>query len=167
MKTPKTVWLLFAYFASCVVGAAATLFTYETRADFRLFREAGLEPLFFVMTITLLVLCGATVQLIWSPRPSAVRIGIITIGALVAAEAIASIIALANADAFREILKSDLLAGGGDAEMAEQTADLALSPAILVFSFLLTAAGAWLGTWLFVSNRDYFDHAHDAEASAA
>lgn len=167
MRTPKSVWLLLVYFASCVVGGAAALITYEMRADFRLFRAAGLESLFFLMTGTLLVLCGATVQLIWSPRPAAVRVGITTIGALVVAEVIASLVALGNADVFRDILKADLLAGGGEAEMAEQAANLALSPAMLGLSLVITGGAAALGVSLFLRNRDYFEHAHDAEAATS
>jgi hypothetical protein len=46
MRRPKTVWLLIAYFASCVVGAGLVLVGYENNNEYQMFRAAGLESLY-------------------------------------------------------------------------------------------------------------------------
>jgi hypothetical membrane protein len=100
MKRPKTVWLLLAYFASCVVGAGLVLAGYEDNNEYQMFRAAGLESMFFVLFAALFLLSAATVRAIWAPKPIAIRLGITTIVATMAYEAI-SPRGLSNPEAFR------------------------------------------------------------------
>ncbi|HET9064046.1 MAG TPA: hypothetical protein VFO62_12230 [Candidatus Binatia bacterium] len=156
MKRPKTVWLLLAYFTSCVVGAGLVLAGYENNNEFQMFRAAGLETLFFVLFAALFLLSAATVRAIWAPSPSAIRTGITTIVATLAYEAISSSVALSNPEAFRAAITAEMTARG-QAEHAETAFALAMSPPTLAVSVVVTLALAALGTWLFLWNRAYFE----------
>lgn len=156
MKRPKTVWLLLAYFASCVVGAGLVLAGYEDNNEYQMFRAAGLESLFFLLFTGLFLLSAATVRAIWAPSPSAIRMGITTIVATMAYEAISSSVALSNPEAFRAAITAEMIARG-QAEHAETAFALAMSPTTLAVSVVVTLALAALGTWLFLWNRAYFE----------
>ena len=155
MKRPKTVWLLLAYFASCVVGAGLVLAGYEDNNEYQMFRAAGLESLFFILFAALFLLSAATVRAIWAPNPTAIRMGIATIVATMAYEAISSFVALSNPEAFRAAITAEMIARG-QAEHAETAFVLAMSPTTLAVSVVVTLALAALGTWLFLWNRAYF-----------
>jgi len=156
MKRPKTVWLLLAYFASCVVGAGLVLASHENNNEYQMFRAAGLEPLFFALFAVLFLLSAATVRALWAPSPSAVRAGITTIVATLAYEGITSSVAMSNPDAFRAALTAEMTARG-QAEHADTAFALATSPATLAVSAVVTLALAGFGTWLLLRNRPYFE----------
>lgn len=156
MKRPLSVWLLLAYFASCVVGGTAALITHEHRPDYKLFAAAGLENLFLAMTAAIVALSAATVHFIWNPRETAIRVGIATIAALVAAELVASIVAWQNIDAFRPIVAAELAARGQEADTLDAAVELATSLTAFVVGVAFTGFAAALGAWLFVRNRRYF-----------
>jgi hypothetical protein len=155
MSRPKTVWLLLAYFASCVLGAALVLAGHQDNNEYQMFRAAGLEPLFFALFAALFLLSAATVRAIWQPSPSAIRLGITTILVTLAYEGITSSIAMSNPEAFRAALTAEMTARG-QAEHAETAFALATSPATVAVSAVVTLALAALGARLFFWNRPYF-----------
>jgi len=158
MKRPKTVWLLLAYFASCVIGAGLVLVDHEGNNEYQMFRAAGLEPLFFALFAALFLLSAATTRAIWQPSPSAIRLGITTIVVTLAYEGVTSSVAISNPEAFRAALTAEM-AARGQAEHADAAFALATSPATLAVSAVVTLAVAAVGVWLFLWNRGYFESA--------
>lgn len=165
MKRPKTVWLLLAYFVSCVIGAGLVLAGYEDNNEYQMFRAAGLESLFLFLFTVVFLFSAATVRAIWQPRPAAIPTGITTIVLMVAYEAITSSVALRHPEAFRAALTAEL-AARGQAEHAEMAFALAMSPATLAVSAVVTLALAGLGAWLFLWNRAYFEQTEAAPYGA-
>jgi len=158
MKRPKTVWFLLVYFASCVVGAGLVLAGYENNNEYQMYRAAGLESLFLFLFVVVFLFSAVTVRAIWQPSPAAIRTGITTIVLMVAYEAITSSVALEHPEAFRAALTAEL-AARGQAEHAETAFALAMSPATLAVSAVVTLSLAALGAWLFLWNREYFEGA--------
>jgi hypothetical protein len=156
MRRPKTVWLLIAYFASCVVGAGLVLVGYENNNEYQMFRAAGLESLYVFLFSTIFLLSAVTLRAIWMPSPSAIRVGITTIIVTLAYEGLTTSVALSNPEAFRAALTAEL-AARGQVEHVTTAFALAMSPTTLAVSAIVTLALAALGAWLFLWNRAYFE----------
>jgi len=156
VRRPRTVWLLLAYFASSAVGAGLVLVGYENNNEYQMFRAAELEPLFLLIFSALFLLSTSTVRAIWRPSPGAIRLGIATILVTLAYEGITSSVAMSYPEAFRAALTAEL-AARGQAVNADAAFALAMSPATVAVSAIVTLALAALGTWLFLWNRAYFE----------
>jgi hypothetical protein len=156
MNRPISVWLMMAYFALVSLDKALTLFAHKNDAEYSLFRDVGLDAIFFVLAAAIALLSAAAVRALWAPGPSTIRVGLAAIVAYVVYELAGAAVAVSHPDAFRAALVARL-AARGQTENSEALLAVATSPTTLAAGLGATIAFAAFLAWVLVRNRRYFE----------
>jgi hypothetical protein len=147
------VWLLIIYVPTFLTGLYR-IAVFSSSQNYHLFKQAGVEYLFFALSIPTLVLTGLTLWFLWKPKPAGFWIAIAGLVLQITTSLIFLLITLNNPDIARDayILYREARGRPVDPEALDKVVsvpDIFVALGRMVASRLLIAA-------LFLWKSDYF-----------
>jgi hypothetical protein len=152
-RPAATVWLLIIYVPTFLTDVYRTA-VFSSSQNYHLFKQAGVEYLFFALSIPTLVLTGLTLWFLWKPKSAGFWIAIAGLVLQITTSLIFLLITLNNPDIARDAYISYREARGRPVD--QEALDKVLSVPDIFVAFGRMVASRLLIAALFLWKSDYF-----------
>jgi hypothetical protein len=159
-KRPAAIiWLLIIYVPTFLTGLYHTA-VFSSSQNYHLFKQAGVEYLFFALSIPTLVLTGLTLWFLWKPKPAGFWIAIVGLVLQITTPLIFLLITLNNPDVAQDAYILYREARGRPVDL--EVLDKVVSVPDIFIAFGRTVASRLLIAALLLWKSDYFGRRRQA-----